>query len=416
MNDVLPDRRAAGISAARPLDPIESLFISLNYFVGYSVRCRGRLDRGALDAAYQALCAGHPVLAGRVEPRDGRHFLVPGAGGGPVRVRGAAADDGPPATEPGDQYRGLSALEVAEHADGAHVTLLVHHCVADASAALGLLAELWDHYTRLAATGAPRPVRPGPLPAGPVAVLRRYGYEFAPPAGLAAPAPDGPAPAPDRPVGCPDAPGPPPLVRRLVLTRAETAALSARARACGVTLNGLLSGALLRANARARGWDAADSPVLLYYPVDLRTRLSPPVQRTEVTNLLGIALVVVGFARTLRERLRQDLESGRAFQMLPRFPERDAGQDAAAPVLSITNWGVIPRLPAPEELVISDFASTWPTAPPMRPTQPCGYVVHSFDGRLAVESLVPAGGGTVPAVEEAAAAAVREDLLAAAHA
>src|SRR5690606_30810964 len=110
-------------------------------------------------------------------------------------------------------------------------------------------------------------------------------------------------------------PASPALARpaRVQLDPAETARLLELARTRAVSVNGLVTAAVLRAFAAVYGVDQ----VGCVYPVDLRRRLDPPVAAAAGTNVSGLAAFtttefddVVTLARRIGTALHDDLATG----------------------------------------------------------------------------------------------------------
>nr|AXL06074.1 acyltransferase [uncultured bacterium] len=331
----------------RALAPTEKPHAAKEAYIGYTVRATGRLDLDALTTAYAAVCHAHPHLAAHLETGDAGPVLVQSGAGPQVWVRDG--DPGRPLTGVElDQHRALSALTVVREGDDASVCLLTHHSVADAHHSLAVLATLWSCYTD-AVQGVPVDPPCGPYPRSLEDLLAERGIHAHAPA---AAAPTGPAPEP-----------PAAVVRPVVqhrLTQAQTTALVDLGHREGVTVNGLLSGALLLVEAQVRNLPLTE--LVLRFTVNLRDRLTPRVGATEGTNVLGGAGFTVAdgtgpdpvaIGRALGVRLRAGLADGSVQRSLLDLVNRPA-QDArpwdpsrAHAVVSLMNWGRRPPCARP---------------------------------------------------------------------
>ncbi|WP_280236616.1 phthiocerol/phthiodiolone dimycocerosyl transferase family protein [Nocardia cyriacigeorgica] len=371
----------------RPLAPSEQIFAFAEVFVGYSARVSGRLDPAALAVAFDAVVRAHPMLGARLMPIDDTAHVMLAPDGDPPRP---TITDGTPeqlltGADP-DQRRSACELCVVRDGDTASVTLLTHHSIADAVHSLAIFARLWRGY-REAAAGRSPVVTEQPYPASVEDLLGARGIAKRPVRGPTAP----PLPA-TVPTSAAEDAYPPLITTRCRLSRASTAALIGLGHRTGVTVHGLVSAALLLAEAETRGVPV--NRLHYAYSVDLRPRLSPPVGPTEATNALGYTSYrpgadhsLVGVARGIRAALRADLDSGFLQQTPLQIPEM-----AAAPPDTViaTNWGRIPPLIAPDGLRITDFRSTMIAKRDRtgrRLQQPGGgtTIISTFDDRLSVE-------------------------------
>ncbi|WP_069167011.1 phthiocerol/phthiodiolone dimycocerosyl transferase family protein [Nocardia altamirensis] len=386
-------------TVVRPLAPSEQMFAMIGVYVGYAVGVSGRLDLGALSAAYEAVLRAYPVLAARLEPSEGGgHAIVSSTGITPDIV----VVDGDPDRLVGDQKfdqgTALSAVCVVRDGERTSVTLLTHHSIADGYHSLEVLAELWSFYTDAVHGLSPeREVRPYPFPVE--ELLAERGIEK-----IALPVPDAPPPAtetaePVVPASTADEDDwqLAPFSSRCRFSEAETAALVDLGHREGVTINGLVSAAVVLSEAELRGLPLTE--IVYTYPVDLRTRVTPQVGNTDGTNLIGFAnylptgpIELVDLARSICESLRVGLETGTVHQTPLHIPDMmAAGAPAPVPgMVIVTNWGRVPELRSPEELRFTDFRSTLVATPNPdmpQPTPPGGgaCILSTFDGRLSIE-------------------------------
>ncbi|MEU9147573.1 hypothetical protein [Streptomyces sp. NPDC048349] len=383
----------------RPLAPSEETFARAGVYMGYAVRVSGSLDVAALAAAYQAVVRAHPVLGARLEPADGEGFDLVAASAGTPGITVVDGDEDQLVHGPEfDQRTVLSHVSVVRDGDTADVTLFTHHSIADACHSLAVLAELWSCYTDVVTGRSPeREVRPYPVPVE--ELLAQRGIEK-----RAWPVPAGPQAAEQaavEPVVAPPAVAAapvgggrhvPPLVARCHLSVDETAALVELGHREGVTINGLVSAAILLSDAEIRGLPLTE--MIYLYPVDLRTRLTPAVGTTDGTNLLGAARYLpaagttglVELGRSICASLAAAIAEGVVQQTPLHVPEKStAGVTPPPGMLLVTNWGRVPAPRMPRGLRATDFRSVLTSAP--GPHHPSGgaCVISTFGGRLSIE-------------------------------
>lgn len=421
----------------RILEPSEQRFVRHGTYTGRSVSVAGRIDAAALRAAFVLLRYEYPILACRigVDRHGYGHLLRPGAFG----VSGVWIGYGDPATVQPPQAR-LDPAEQLAYLDvvlsrrpRCRVTLYVHHGIADGGHCVALLTRLWDCYTACAESAAtPMPPHDYPEPlewfAARHGIVRglRSGFDSVarPLPSSAHPSSDmpveslgttgqadsdpAPASAPDPGIGS-DLPGaerPPAnsLARpqRIRLDRASTAQIIEVSRTHRLTVNALLTAALLRAYAIAVA-GAGSAPVSLgcLYPVDLRTRLDPPVAAAAGTNMGGMAsfatdidgsVCVLDLARHISDRLRHDLDEGTVQQSVLHFPDfyGAARTRSLAGHIAITNTGVVPALRTPAGLRITDYEIVYLSAhprPSLGPSAAVTFLAYTFAARLTVALL-----------------------------
>jgi acetyltransferase len=380
----------------RALSPTERIHAGKETYIGYTVRAAGRLDPDALATAYEAVCRSYPQLSARIEDGADGPVLTESDARPQVVVRDGDLDQPMTGLEV-DQRRSLSTLGVVRDGDEASVCLAIQHSVADAHHATEVLAALWSCYTDVV-DGVPVDLPRHPLPRSLEDLLAERGIHPTAPAPAAAPAPPRPA-----------APPPAPVVRHVVqhrLSAEQTTALTERAHRERVTINGLLSGVILLAEAEIRDLPPAD---LVYrYTVNLRSRLTPPVGATEGTNVLGgVGFRVTGatppdavaIGRAVGEQLRAGLADGSIqrslLDMLSRpTPEAKPWDPSlAVAVVSMMNWGILPPMRTPRGLRLTNFHS----ASRIREVVALGgYVVNTFDGRIGIDLAWPEGDPELP--------------------
>ncbi|MBF6338471.1 acyltransferase [Nocardia abscessus] len=388
----------------RPLAPSEQRFVRHGTYTGRSVSVRGVLDVTAMGEAFTALRRAYPVIGCRIaEDAAGQGYLLEADEGAwvPASVReGDVAAIVIPAVDPAVQLAYLDA--VGTGADEWRVTLFAHHSVADAGHCVELLARLWDCYTGIVEDQR-RSLVPQAIPQSLEWYVAARGIARAAVSGfedVTEPLPSEETTAP------PDSAQPaqstlarPPRVR---LDRDATARIVDLGRKTGVTVNGLLTAALLRAYARAAVGGATELGCL--YPVDLRTRLEPPVAAAAGTNMAGLASFaaevdpganVLELAQRVSSRLTHDLAEGVVQQSVLHFPDYYGVTriHSLAGHVAVTNTGVVPAFRMPAGLEPTDYEIVYLSAHP-RPSAGASaavtYLVYTFTGKLTVGVL---GGG-----------------------
>ncbi|MFD6356662.1 phthiocerol/phthiodiolone dimycocerosyl transferase family protein [Nocardia tengchongensis] len=374
----------------RPLALSELPFARDCVYIGYAVRARGALDLAAMATAYDALRRRYPALGARIERRrDGFDFVEPAellpemvVSDGPAEAVFDEVDLG--------QCQALSQLWVRrDGADEWVITLFSHHSVTDSATGQDRVAQLWAYYTT-ASEGALDTVEPLPFPSPVEEILAARGIQ------RPAWADQVPATATVRTDGVD---GRARVVRqpeRLRLTSELTTALIDFSRREQVSLNGLISGALLLAEAQLR--DASLASLLYMFPVDLRARLDPKVSIYEGTVVLGFvahapagegAATIADLGRAINEQVREGLDSGVVQQSSLLIP--DGSEGGVVPqiprLVTASNWGRLPQLLTPAGLDIHDFHSMLASAPVADSPQdlPPNYIISSFGDRLSIE-------------------------------
>ncbi|MGE2817979.1 phthiocerol/phthiodiolone dimycocerosyl transferase family protein [Mycobacterium heidelbergense] len=400
---VAVDDGGAGMQTpVRWLAPSEEMFVSMGAYVGYSVHIRGRLELSALSDAFAVLRRTYPVLATRLVAMDGGHLIVAYSD---TESGVGVCDDGVDEPMAGaDLYpdKKVTAVHVARGGDGdrAVVTLLIHHSIADGHHGLALLADLWSLYTDITSGSVPAAVRHDyPESVEKLFADRRiadFSYAELPPCAAV------------RRFGTAtnlQLPGFVSTFVRCRLSVAETAALLELSHRCKVTMNSVVSAAIILTESDVRRVRLCEIPYFI--TVDLRNRVTPPVEPTAGTNILGFAgfsasidttddLVVV--ARAVAGQLSTELADGTVVKtaLRPRQFLTDLMSPAAPESVITTNWGRIPALRSPTGIEFTDFRAVFYNKPQephtLVPTQATGfhsYVISSFDERLSVELLVP---------------------------
>ncbi|WP_141691961.1 phthiocerol/phthiodiolone dimycocerosyl transferase family protein [Nocardia brasiliensis] len=426
-------------AVVRVLAPSEQRFVRHGTYTGRSVSVRGAVDIAAVQGAFAALQATYPVITCRIgEDDEGTGYLLR-PGDSPV---GATVTDGDvetiglPATplDPGTQ---LAYLDVVGSEDRWRLTLFAHHSVADAGHCVELLARFWDHYTGLV-EGTPVAGVPHDYPQPLEWHVAQRGIVAGAVSGFEAVTRPLPVPAPVVTAARADACGavsvtirssgsavavPSSLARplRTRLDAAVTARIVALGRHRGVSVNGLVTAALLRAFASGIT-DAATGPVPLgcLYPVDMRARLVPKVAPGEGTNMAGLASFaaevdlsasVLELGGRIAQQLRADLAAGIVQQSVLHFPDffGDKRIHSLAGHVAVTNTGAVPSFRTPAGLELTDYEIVYLSAHPRPSTGASAavtFLVYTFHGALTIGLL---GGGSEA---NGLLDAVRKELLA----
>ncbi|GAA0730714.1 hypothetical protein Drose_26990 [Dactylosporangium roseum] len=363
----------------RVLDTVECQLA--NQPTALVVRYRGQLRRPALDLAFQRLAEANPLLRARLVSVDGL-----------LSFHIDAEHPSPPVVGAGDHVsllrqvaqtwstgNALSRLVVSVEQDGGHVGMFTDHSIADGRAKFALLVELWAIYTALAEGGRAEPVAQV-VPAPPTVVLAGRLGRAVPPL--------------TQPSGRPGD-GKVELRKRYTTFSAdETAALTAFARAGGLTVNALLAGAILASQLRCAEQGPEPIEMTCVSRIDLRSRVDPPIGALETTNLSGVhaARVPVGLdtdpadiARTINQQLRASV--GKRFpenDFLDRsFAEREHSGAAGLSTVALSNLGRLPDLPAPAGLSLEGFSIFSHSGAMAHPA----YAVSTYRDQLSIQFL-----------------------------
>ncbi|WP_052034415.1 phthiocerol/phthiodiolone dimycocerosyl transferase family protein [Streptomyces pseudogriseolus] len=412
----------------RVLCPVETLYVGQRSRAVLSCALRGPVDAAALSRALDTVTAEQPTLRTRIV-QDGAGYALELLGEA-ERPRLTVRTGGDEVYQeelntPLPVGTPLTRAVLASEPDGDRHLLVVSvdHTVTDGHSAITLLNTLWDRYralvedgdaaagaavaavTEAPATASEQPVWPTPvselLPpvdeAETAAYLRRRlaetegrSVELLPydtPRETHAAAGNGdPAGTADEPriEAC-----------RLLLDADRTERLRKSARAAGVSVHGLIGSALLTVVRRRLG---GDGPRVLgcLSPVDLRSRLHPPVPASTMVAAVTTHLHAVevdadsdplALARELGTHLRDAIERGDHFQdmrIMTEVPKHPALQMGT---VIVTNMGSVPgpRLPEGTELTDVRLVPAREQYFPQAGRSPLMACVVSFDGRLAIE-------------------------------
>ncbi|MFF8382071.1 phthiocerol/phthiodiolone dimycocerosyl transferase family protein [Streptomyces kanasensis] len=393
----------------RALCPVETLYVGQRSRAVLSCALRGPVDVAALSAAYDAMTEAHPGLRSRIEQDGPGHVL-----------RLLDEDERPRlSTRSGDEEEAyaaelnaplpvggpLSRAVLVSAPDGeSHLfVLVIDHTVTDGHSSIALHNALWDRYRALV-DGEPAAETSGPRWPEPVSRLlppadeadtakyldgrleevRRHPVELVP---YDAATGDGTG----------DGTGPEGRieVRRLALDADLTARLRRTARDAGLSVHALIAATLL-ATARRRLHGDGPRTLGCLSPVDLRSRLSPPVPTAALVPAVTTHLQTLDvaedsepleLARTVHGRLGDFLARGDHFhemRITPDIPRTPALQLAT---VIATNMGVVPgpRLPDGLRAVDVRLVPAREQYFPQAGRSPVMACVVSFEGRLSIE-------------------------------
>ncbi|GAA3501423.1 hypothetical protein GCM10019016_085300 [Streptomyces prasinosporus] len=401
----------------RALCPVETLYVGQRSRAVLSCSLRGRVDVEALSAAFDAVTEENPTLRSCIVPDGTGHALrLLGEDERPRLVTRTGDEDEAHAAElnrplPVGGPLTRAVLVSAPDGDRHLFVLLVDHTVTDGHSSIALHNALWDRYRALvegegaaAAVAAPaephwpRPVSAllPPADAADTAAylddrleeVRRHPVELVP-YDVRRPSATGHGPGAD---GSGDGRI---EVCRLTLDAERTARLRRAARRSGVSVHSLISAALLTAARRRLDGDGPRTLGCLS-PVDLRSRLSPPLPASvmvpAVTTHLQ-TLQVPGspdpleLARTVHARLGDFIARGDQFHEMRITPEIPRNPALQLATVIATNMGVVPgpRLPDGLRAVDVRLVPAREQYFPQAGRSPVMACVVSFEGRLSIE-------------------------------
>ncbi|WP_443072218.1 phthiocerol/phthiodiolone dimycocerosyl transferase family protein [Streptomyces sp. NBC_01485] len=388
---------------------MENLYVAQRSRAVLSCVLDGPVDPAALSAAFEAVTAEQPQLLTRIVPDGDGHALesLPEAERPRLRTRAGGEEAfleelNTPLTVGGPLTRAVLVTDPGTGPGEERHTLVlsIDHVITDGHSGIALLNTLWDRYRDIV-DGTEAPPRPVAGLAEPVSALL-------PPSDLADTAKHlqqrveriGSHPvelvqydvkateeAPEEPYRL--------EFQRLVLDSGATTGLRERARTAGLSVHALISAALLLA-ARRR-MDGTDPRLLgCTSPVDLRSRLSPPVPAARMVPAvtMNVQVLPVGkesdvleLAREVGDGMRDFLDRGDHFREMRIMPSAPRHPALHLGTVIVTNLGAVsgPRLP--EGTRVTDVRLT-PAREhyfPQAGRSPMLACITTFDGRLAIE-------------------------------
>ncbi|MFE6364410.1 condensation domain-containing protein [Streptomyces sp. NPDC057806] len=391
----------------RALCPVETLYVGQRSRAVLSCALRGPVDAAALSAAYDAMTEAHPGLRSRIAQdgtghvlrlldEDERPRLTTRSGDGEEAY---AAELNRPLPVGGPLSRAV--LVSAPDGESHLFVLVIDHTVTDGHSSIALHNALWDRYRALVeGEPAAEPAAPGPHWPEPISRLlppadesdtakyldsrledaRRHPVDLVP---YDAATGDGTGPQ-----GRIE-------VHRLTLDADLTTRLRRTARDAGVSVHALITAALLTAARRRLDGDGPRTLGCLS-PVDLRSRLAPPVPATALVPAVTThlqTLDVAGdsepleLARTVHGRLADFLARGDHFHEMRITPEIPRTPTLQLATVIATNMGVVPgpRLPDGLRAVDVRLVPAREQYFPQAGRSPVMACVVSFEGRLSIE-------------------------------
>lgn len=393
----------------RALCPVETLYVGQRSRAVLSCTLRGPVDVAALSAAFDAMTEANPPLRSRIAQDGAGHVLRLLGEDERPRLITRTGDDEDEAyaaelNRPLPVGGPLSRAVLVSAADGERhlFVLVVDHTVTDGHSSIALHNALWDRYRALV-EGHPPAGASGPgLPRWPEPVssllppaddadtakyldsrleaVRRNPVELVP-----YDAATGEGAGAQGHIE----------VRRLTLEAEATSRLRRAARDSGVSVHALIAATLLATARRRLGGEGARTLGCLS-PVDLRSRLSPPVPAAALVPAVTTHLQTLevsetseplDLARAVHGRLSDFLSRGdhvHEMRITPEIPRNPALQLAT---VIATNMGVVPGPRLPEGLRAADVRLV-PAREhyfPQAGRSPVMACVVSFEGRLSIE-------------------------------
>jgi hypothetical protein len=355
-------------SVIRRLAPSEEFYAETETYNSVALHLKGAVDAGAMSEAFDTLLETHPILAGHIEKGpDGRYEIVTDD----LLHEGIWVLDNDDSRTPAMQLDQSVALVnvLVQRADGhAEVTMYAHHGLADGYHLFGLIDELFSLYTDVVCNGCASPVSVQPAPEPLEVVLeqrgirkqQRSGLERLMPAMFAHDLPPQRSTGRSKPAKAVAVP----TVKRL-LAKSETIALEEFRRTHRLSLNALVSAAILLAEWRLR--ETPYIPIPYLYPVNLRFRLDPPVTATGATNPVGVATYlaeidqntkIVDLARDIAGAFQADVDDGVIQQSMLHFNlQYEGGPPGLPEVVVCTNLGRLPATRTPLNLEVDGWRS-----------------------------------------------------------
>ncbi|ADG98970.1 hypothetical protein Srot_2533 [Segniliparus rotundus DSM 44985] len=398
----------------RRLTFAEESFIQVPTMETVAVACsvRGALDTALLKQAYHLLRKEFPIVGARVEQEDDGYVFVANESDEASFIR-FEAQKGPWRFEdvlsPNfDLKETVSMVNVSSDGEQHRVTFFVNHAVVDGQHSIFLLNRLWSLYTELATSGSVAPRTPQRLPSAPFELMeKKYGY-------VAGKTPyaerfaqirwSGSMPCAEELTGSESF-----VTNRLRLDQETTARLSQAGRRLGISMHGLVSGAIAVAE-RGNFTNLPEEEPLwlgLLTPIDFKDKLNPPLKIYEVTTLVGFSAVavevdtrsdIVTIGKRVIAQIKDDLADG-TVQLTSVSPFPDLASRGYEPPVLISNLGVIPDFPLPAKLFHEDFRayihkdfsglptfiSSFDQGATIPVLEASIYALSTFNGQLSIE-------------------------------
>ncbi|MFE5476989.1 hypothetical protein ACFQ9R_14905 [Nocardia sp. NPDC056541] len=370
------------MTSRRRISPFESSYFGTGTTIGsvptggmplfLGTTVHGELDPAILRTVLDELAAAHPLLRSRVVTEDGVGYFVRDDAFRPRLdlVEGGEAEYLALVNGPRDWSDGLFRAYLLRAGLRQQIVLVIHHGISDGRSGFALLGQLWRHYTaHVADKSVPEVDSDQSMPeamdtrlADVVSFAAAEAWLAEVRAGAATMNPE------DAPRTLPrDGTGADRLGRfamqRIELTAEETAELVAAARSHGLSVNSVLTGAVLAA-VRTRFPESGSVPLFCGYAADVRAEFDPPVPVDTIVNYAsGGGTLVLATGETTQLELARSVDTGLR-----------AGLDRREPAL----------FPLATQLVNDDVTAALLTAPPTFALSNIGRVrPHAIPGHIA---------------------------------
>lgn len=397
------------MSAGRQLDHIEA--IGLGNAGARFVTYQGLVDETVMADAYGLLCHRHPVLLATVHAETDAYVLAITDRDSPdlVVVDGDERELKHELERLWDPTTSLCRAILVRGESTGILALRIDHSIADGRSSIALLWELWRTYVALLEGTTESEMTAGALPYPPSELMNKHfgdasfgGLPVAPVTARAAS-----ASAIDR--------RDLPLQGRIRLSTLESAGLRDRARAAGITMHGLVCGALLAAHRSSLAHKDDLVGMQCVSIIDFRDRVEPAVGATATTNFDGlhqaeVAVPDVADPVALGRQVKAQLDS--AFSDL-KFPPVDLafghpGVDGRLLRITVSNLGVLEPIRRARNAAVVGFGTVSAGIGPV----PL-YIPYTFDGCLHIGYVYSASSFGAADVEALIAAISKqiEELL-----
>ncbi|WP_067449988.1 phthiocerol/phthiodiolone dimycocerosyl transferase family protein [Nocardia alba] len=385
------------MTSRRRISPFESSFFGIGTTIGsvptggmplfLGTTVHGALDPEILRTVLDDLAATHPLLRSRVVTEDGAGYFVRDDEFRPRLdlIDGGEAEYLALVNGPRDWSDGLFRAYLLRAGLRQQIVLVVHHGISDGRSGFALLGQLWEHYTaRSTGDAVPHPDSNQRLPEAMDTRLAEMVSGAEAEAWLAAVRAGATMMSPD------DAPRTLPrdgtdtdrlgrfAMQRIELTAEETAELVTAARSQGISVNSVLTGAVLAA-VRTRFPESGAVPMFCGYAADVRAEFDPPVPVDTMVNYAsGGGTLVSATGDTTPLELARSVDAGVRAGLDRREPAvfplaaqlvNDAATAAllsAPPTFALSNIGRVPAHSIPDHIafVRDDVYAMGPAMPP----------------------------------------------------
>lgn len=362
----------------RSLDQVEVQL--MHYPTALLVRYRGALDEAALKRAYDALAMRNPLLRASIQRDETAYrFLVRPQDSARVAVH--SGDDASYLREVAalwDTTRAVAQLTIIRGSGEGFVAMHTDHAMADGRAKYGLMTQLWKLYADIVRGVDVPVVHSTTLPLSPARVLAAR-------------------------LGKPE-PSLPDLTKQLEsvllgqkyvsLSEEDTAQLVRTARARGTSVHALIAGTAMVIQRGYLQAGVGAVPMVCRSPVDLRGRMRPPLEATDVTNFAGVQMAQVEVRDcddpvVIGKEIKEQIEAGIARdepirELTMRAPgETEEFSEAGLNIATVTNLGACPDFATAPDVDLVDFEVYTYSSVFSHP----GYVAYTYRGRLKFQLI-----------------------------